>query len=117
MFLGCFFAPLLTFFIVTGALQTFDLHEDHKDGYVAPKILSELSEVHMHQQFSDSEESGEPSFPFKIFVLAMSAGLFLSVILGVIMAFRYTKKRIFVWLCLAAGIILPVLFLVIAHRG
>ncbi len=117
LYLGCVFATLLTLFIVTGAFQTFRLQENHKNGYVAPKILTELAAVHTDQKFSDDEDETRPSFPLKIFILIMSVGMFISVVLGIIMAFKFTKNPTLVWLFLAIGIILPVLFLVVAHKG
>jgi hypothetical protein len=43
----------------------------------------------------------------------MSLGFVLTAILGVLMAFKFTRKRWIVWLCLVAGFILPVLLLYI----
>lgn len=116
LFLGCLFAPMLTFFILTGCLQVLHLHEDRKDGYIAPKILSALSEIHIHQRFAVEGSNIKPSIPLRIFILTMALGLLLTIGLGIFMAFKYTKSSVFVWLCLAAGFILPILFLWMALR-
>jgi hypothetical protein len=108
------FAPLLIFFAVTGAWQTFMLHQSSKAGYRAPRILQQLSSVHQDQRFPiNSGPRGLPSIPFRWFVLAMSVGFVLTAILGIAMAFKFTRERWIVWLCLLVGILLPVLLLYI----
>ena len=110
LYLGCIFAPLLTFFAISGAWQTFMLHRSTKDGrYNAPRILDQLSGVHLRQEFAAPTTA--PSGPFRWFVLAMAIGIVLSATLGVIMAFKLTRQRRIVWLCLIAGFTLPLLLL------
>ena len=117
LYLGCIFAPLLIFFAVTGAWQTFMLHRDAKDGtYRAPRILHQFSSVHQYQQFPIHDGSVRQSRPFRWFVLTMALGFVLTAILGVVMAFKFTRERRIVWLCLVAGFILPV-FLLYIGRG
>jgi hypothetical protein len=114
LWLGCIFAPLLIFFAITGAWQTFLLHQSSKDGtYKAPRILQQFSRVHQFQGFPIHENSVRQSHPFRWFVLAMAVGFVVTDILGVVMAFKFTRERWIVWLCLVAGFILPVLLLYI----
>lgn len=42
LYLGCFFAPLLTIFIITGVVQIFNLHEARKNGYKPPVVVGVL---------------------------------------------------------------------------
>jgi hypothetical protein len=112
LYLGCIFAPLLIFFAITGAWQTFQLHRSRKDGtYTAPRILHQFSSVHQFQEFPVHEGLVRQSHPFRWFVLAMALGFVVTAILGVVMAFKFTRERWIVWLCLVAGFILPVLLL------
>ena len=115
LFLGCLFPPMLIFFVLTGALQTFDLHERHNDGSQPPGIVDNLSEVHKHQRWPTEGERIPPSTPFKIFVVFMSIGFILSSILGIVMAFKSSKNKMVVWTCLLMGILLPVFFLWMAR--
>jgi hypothetical protein len=41
----------------------------------------------------------------------MALGFVVTGILGVVMAFKFTRERWIVWLCLVAGFVLPVLLL------
>ena len=110
LYLGCIFTPILLFFVVTGCLQTFDLHHSRKNGsYKAPEIARIAAEVHQHQRIY-SPESPAASRGFKFFVVLMTAGFIFTSILGVIMALKFAKPQV-VWGCLVAGTILPLLFL------
>ncbi len=111
LYLGCFFAPLLLFFVITGAVQTLQLHQQMKNSsYKPPEIVKSLSEVHIHQRFTGNDVKPNPSFPFKLFVLGMSLGLAITTVLGVTMAFRVNRPAI-VWLCLILGTVIPALLL------
>jgi len=115
LYLGVFFAPLLMFFLVTGCLQTFNLHERSKTGdYVPPAIIKSLAQVHKDQRWVDSKKVPKSSTPFRVLILLMSLGLVVTTILGILLSFKYTKTWI-VWLCLTLGFIIPVIFLYIAR--
>ena len=108
LYLGCFFAPALIFFILTGIVQTFNLHRGRKDGsYTPPAIVKALSEVHMSQRYVTSQRQVGSSKGFQYFVLVMGMGILLTTILGIVMAFKFTKSLI-VWVCLGLGIGIPV---------
>jgi hypothetical protein len=50
LYLGIFTAPAIIFFSITGALQTFSLHETTRGSdYKPPKIIAELSQLHKKQ--------------------------------------------------------------------
>jgi hypothetical protein len=110
LYLGCIFAPALIFLAFTGALQLYDLHESRKDGsYVAPKLVAAMGWIHKHQNLpGDPRGSGKV---MKAFMVAASAGLLLTTLLGVFMAFRLSRSAITVWACLGAGVGLPVVML------
>lgn len=51
LYFGVFIAPALLFFAVSGALQTFDLHESARDGgsYKPAHWILVLAQLHKHQ--------------------------------------------------------------------
>jgi len=116
LYLGVFFAPLLVFFLISGSWQTFNLHEAGKTGnYVPPAIIKSLSQVHKDQRWVDGKMVPQSSMPFRCLVVLMSLGVLVTTILGIIMAFKYTKEWI-VWACLLMGIVVPCFLIWIAHR-
>jgi hypothetical protein len=114
LYLGCIFAPVLIFLACTGALQLYDLHESRKDGsYIAPKMFEALGQVHKNQNLpGDARGSGRT---MKIFMLAAAAGLVLTTVLGVVMAFRVSRSVLPVFACLATGVVLPLVLLYFVH--
>lgn len=109
LYLGCLFAPMIVFFAVTGVLQMAGLHYNDKS---ESKILMLASTVHMEHGFKlKSGGSLDWSSPaMKMFVFAMAAGLILTTILGVIMAFKFGKGRAAFW-SLLAGVVIPALLI------
>ena len=128
LWLGTLFAPLIVFFALTGALQTFNLHE--KPG--APNWLARLAQVHKNQNLAvqqrrekpsatpqqarpqpEAERSAGPSpLPLKIFVVLMSLGL--TVTTGVwACGWRSNTRRAEPWLwgLLIVGTLLPIALL------
>ena len=108
---------MLILFAFSGALQTYGLHrstenpEVHPDPYEAPLLVQVLSAVHMHQKLVVKKKAPLPQ-TLRIFVLAMSIGLVLTTLLGIVMAFKFMPSSWVVWLCLAVGTVLPVIFLI-----
>jgi len=116
LYLGVFFAPLLIFFLISGSWQTFGLNSASKDGsYEPPAIIKTLSQVHKNQRWVDSKMVPQPSMPFRYLIVLMALGLLATTILGIIMAFNYTRPWI-VWGCLLMGILIPCFLLWTAHR-
>lgn len=128
LYLGCFFAPLVIFYALSGTWQTLNLHRSTKDGrYQAPRILVELSEVHLKQRWAQPEsgtvnqrrQEGEavlallPRSPFAWVSALMGLGLAVTAFLGIILAVQRTRqmRRRLAVLCLAAGCVLPVTLL------
>jgi hypothetical protein len=132
LYLGTFFAPTITFFALTGAVQTFGLHEDARDGsYHAPTWLSMLAEIHKDQSLEKPHRgpppgvapgrtsSGAPgaprkaqaSLPLKVFVAFMAIGLIVAATLGIYIAFKNIRARKLTWTLLVLGTALPVALL------
>lgn len=108
LYLGCFFAPLIIFYGLSGAWQTVNLHRSTKDGgYRAPQVLMSLSEVHMRQRWqlpdsaapSTSRQERDallsllPRKPFPWLSALMGIGLATTSLLGIILAFQRTRGR------------------------
>ncbi|RDS81230.1 PepSY domain-containing protein [Dyella monticola] len=67
-------------------------------------------------QVSASPEPAAPvrhPLPLKIFCAFVSFGLFVSTLLGLYMAYRYTRKHVLISVLLAAGTIVPVVLALI----
>ena len=110
-YLGCFLAPAMLFFAVSGAWQAFRLHETKKDGsYRAPPVLARLSEVHKAERIS-----GTAGTLVRVGELAVAVMFATTAIIGLVMAFRIARPVWLVWACLAGGTALPVILAVAAR--
>jgi hypothetical protein len=106
LYLGCLFAPALIFFAVTGTWQLYRLQDSAKDGsYTAPRALHVLSAVHTNSHLPGKRAL--ESTPLHLFFVLAAAGLILSTVLGVVMAFRYSSSALTPLLLLAGGIAVP----------
>lgn len=118
MYVGCGFAPLLVFFIITGLLQTFDLHERRKDGsYRPPAWASASASVHMHQRLPVEDRKNAPSrVPVRVLITATCAGLLTTVSLGIVLAWRIVKERRAVLVALVSGTVIPIAVVLVQQR-
>lgn len=96
LYLGCIFAPLLLFFAISGIWQTLGLQSE---------FLQKLASIHTERQWKDGSELG--SFPLRMFVIVMAARFILTTILGVIMAVKFGRNRKAALWCLALGVVIP----------
>ena len=75
-----------------------------------------LTAVHRDQIYpSASAQSFSPAL-FRVLVVAMVMALMTSTLLGIILAFRTSRRRGPVWLCLGLGILMPVLLLWLGQK-
>jgi len=118
-YLGLAFAPLLVFFIFSGFLQTFDLHESKKDGtYTAPGWAVAAGEVHMHQRLPVIDRKNAPSrTAMRLLIGLTCVGLLTTVSLGVVMAWRLQKRKTGLFISLIAGVAVPIIILTLQNRG
>ena len=115
LFLGCFFAPLLLFYVATGWYQTVTLRRNKVPGE-AEDWLGRLRSVHVDQIYpADSANAYSPVL-FRVVVVAMAVALIATVVLGIVLAFRSMRQRWLVWLSLGLGIVVPVLCLWLGQR-
>jgi hypothetical protein len=102
-FLSLFVAPAMIFFAVSGALQSYRLQEDRKDGsYHAPQALKTMGEIHKAERLPPS---GRPWFRATQLVLA--AVFVATALAGIAIGFRTGRPAWPVWVALLAGAALP----------
>jgi hypothetical protein len=116
-YLGCFFAPLLLFYVLTGWYQTI-YHDRLKSPGDAETLGEHLRTIHVDQIYPTSHEVSHPSSPklFQAMVVIMVIGLVVTIILGIIIAFRSTKKPWPIFWSLVLGIMTPIVLLWLGHR-
>jgi hypothetical protein len=102
LYLGCIFAPMLLFFAISGIWQTLRIRSP---------LLDWLSAIHTSSRFKLGHEPSSPVL--KIFVIIMAVSFIISIILGIIMAFKFTKSRKAALYCLALGVIIPVVLILV----
>ena len=140
-YLGLFFAPTILFFAITGGLQMFGLHETAPgSSYVPPDFLVHLSQLHkkgtlyLPPRKAAPPNSAKPdgakldsprletlkppqattppnSLPMKIFFAATALALAVSTLTGLIMGWKYARRKSIVLLTVAAGVVIPVFLL------
>ena len=139
LYTGIFLSPAILFFALTGALQSFSLHETTRGSdYKPPTWIITLSQLHKHQtttlparkprpasdaakpdapkpdKHSDASAPATPEkthLPMKIFFLLVAIGLFISTLTGIFMSYRFTRNKLVVTALLLAGIIVPLILL------
>lgn len=116
-YLGVFFAPLLLFYIATGWYQTVTIQRNKSSGQPADWV-SNLSQVHVDQIYPTERgaENGYSPTLYRALVVLMSISLILTIGLGIFLAFRSNRRHLPVWLSLAFGVLLPILFLWLAQK-
>lgn len=129
LYIAMFFMPLLLLFAVSGAIQTFRLNEAKGWGGPAPKVLVWIGAIHKDQMPPNASEEAardakwaasvradagkhKKSTPatvlaLKVYVVAVAIGLFVSIVLGSIIAFTSPITRRPAALAVALGTLLP----------
>jgi hypothetical protein len=115
LYLGCFFAPLLIFYVATGWYQT--VNPDRRKGVGdSNDFVSRLNRVHVEQYYPTDSASGYSTYLFRGLVVVMAVALMTTLVLGIILAFRTTRNKWPVWLSLALGVILPIVLLWLGQK-
>jgi hypothetical protein len=114
LYLGCFFAPLLLFYVITGWHQMF--HDRQKNVGESSAWWDRLSDIHVDQIYvSDSALSFSPKL-FQGLVVLMAIALIVTVVLGIVLALKTLRRRWLVWFSLVLGVIFPILLLWLGQR-
>lgn len=108
LYLGCFFTPMLLFYILTGWLQVVkpERLKSHAD---AETLVQKLRTVHVDQIYPSEEESSAKAFKALTVIMCIAATI--TIVLGVVLAFKTLKNQWPVWVSLVLGILLPILML------
>lgn len=108
LYLGCLFAPLLVFFALSGLWQNYFLHySNQQDPH--PRLthaFALLSTLHTGRSLKSAGLSNLSSGTFRFFVTAMTLSLLLTMVLGLVMAFRFGRARV-ATACLLTGVAVP----------
>ena len=94
--MGCIFAPILLFFAISGIWQTLGLQSP---------ILEKLSSIHTERNWKNGSQLG--SFPLRMFAVVMAVSFIITTILGVVMALKFGRNRKAAIYCLALGVFIP----------
>ena len=115
LYLGCFFTPLLIFYVATGWYQT--VNPDRRKGVGdSSDLISRLSRVHVEQYYPTESATGYSTFFFRLLIVLMAIALITTVSLGIVLAFRTSRNKLPVWLSLGLGIALPVILLWLGQK-
>ncbi len=107
LYLGSFFAPMLLFFALSGIWQEFGLQR--YGGWIRY-----LSAIHTGSRLKDAAHHPSSIF-LQGFVILMGASLIATIILGLVLAFKYGRGTL-TMACLAGGIIIPLALIFIFGR-
>ena len=115
LYLGCFFAPMLIFYVATGWYQT--VNPDRRKGVGdSSDLISRLSRVHVEQYYPTESATGYSTFFFRLLIVLMAIALITTVSLGIVLAFRTSRNKWPVWFSLGLGIALPVILLWLGQK-
>ncbi|HYE31133.1 MAG TPA: hypothetical protein VEH27_06890 [Methylomirabilota bacterium] len=115
LYLSCFFTPLLLFFVLTGWYQTFTANRNKSLGE-QEDLLSKLTSVHVDAVYPSKEVEAYSPQLFQWLVAIMSIALVVTIVLGLVLAFKSLRRSWPVWLALGMGILIPVVALLLGQK-
>lgn len=115
LYLGCFFAPLLILYTLTGWYQTFNTNRNKTPGE-GETLVEKMVSIHVDQLYPSKEAESYSPRKFRILVAIMSAALLLTTLIGVVLAFQLIKRPWPVIVSLVLGILVPALLLWLGQR-
>ncbi len=112
LYLGCFFTPMLLFYILTGWMQVVD-PDRLKSPADAETFIQKIRTVHVDQVYPGQDELDVPSSPkaFKALTVIMCVAATVTIVLGLVLAFKSLKNQWPVWISIVLGVLLPILML------
>jgi len=108
--LSVFFSPLLILFVLTGWWQTVTVNRNKGLGF-GTSWIEKLSTIHVDNYFPLAGTHNYSTDLFKILVVTMCIGFMFTTVLGLVMAFRFAKRKASLSIILVAGILVPILLL------
>ena len=115
LYLGCFFAPLLLFYVGTGWYQTVRIDRNKNVGE-ADNWVAKMTSVHKDQIWPTESAMSYSTKTFKVLVVLMSIALIISVLTGLYLAFRTLREKWLILVVLIMGFALPILILWLSQR-
>lgn len=116
LYLGSLFGPLLIVFAVSGAWQVFRFNDAKKDGSYKPaKVITLFTDIHKDAVLPGVSRRNPSAAAMRWFVLAAAAGLATTTVLGIVMAYRLSRRPALVTTLLIAGVVLPAALLLLAR--
>ena len=109
-FLSVFFSPLLILFVVTGWWQTVTVNRNKGLGF-GSSWIEKLSTIHIDNYLPLTGPHNYSTDLFKVLVVIMCIGFLFTSILGLVMAFRFAKRKASLVIVLMAGVLVPILLL------
>ncbi len=94
---------MLLFFTVSGIWQTLGARSS---------LLNRLTTIHTSHMVKSGEHLTSPLLV--VFILLMASSFMVTTILGVAMAIRFGRSRRAAFYCLAAGIVIPLILVLLA---
>ncbi len=118
LLMGCFFAPMIIYFSLSGAWQIFRLNDlpDDKEPTSIQFFLNELSKPHKDSTRPGAEHKTSHSAAFDWIALFMAVGLILTTLIGLVLAFRFSKSPITILACVGVGVALPIILIFIKAK-
>lgn len=111
LILGCFFAPLLLFYAVSGFWQVFGWQwSTTRDD----QGLALASTIHTGRGLKGGDISTLSSAPMRWLAAALAVCLVAMVVTGLVLAFRSAKTKAAGW-AVAAGLVIPLAFVLYAY--
>jgi hypothetical protein len=113
LYLGSFCAPLILYFCVSGAWQVFGFHDIPRGepGTASQRLLHALSMPHTHSTPPGGDPRADHSRLFGVAASATALIMIASALLGLVLAWKFTKRPAVVLGCFVAGALVPALFL------
>jgi F0F1-type ATP synthase assembly protein I len=115
LYLGVFFAPMLLFFVASGWYQTMN-PDRRKTPEDAEAIFDRMRFVHAESLLPSKTANTYKTKPFRWLVASMSAAMIATTVLGLYLAFRYSRKPWPVVICLVLGLAAPLVILWIGQK-
>ena len=101
--------------MATGWYQVVSLKR-HKGQGELGDWKARLTSVHVDQIYPAASATGYSPKLFRALVVVMAVALIITLLLGIIMAVRFSRKKWPIWASLILGAIVPILFLWLGQK-
>jgi hypothetical protein len=93
------------------------MHPDRrKSPEEAQAVWDRARSVHADSILPNATAVTYKTKPFRYFIVSMSVAFIITTLLGLVLAFRFTKKKLIMWGCFLFGFVVPVALLLLAQK-